>query len=125
MYRDRYSYHDDQPKVVMIENDELGEARFTKLKEEFKNVKLTPEMQRRYDNIVTVFSYRLDLSKQAKFPRQFQGAAQRLEKFKSVAFFMDAFQALLDESKKAAADELERKRTQRKARESKPRSWGW
>lgn len=116
MYRDRYDYRDDQPEVVMIKNDELGEERFKKLKDEFKNVKLTPEMQRRYDNIVNVFSYRLDLAKQAKFPRRFPGVASRLEKFKSVAFFLDAFQALLDESKKAAAAELERRKTMRKSR---------
>jgi hypothetical protein len=95
-YRDDY-----KPEPVFIKDDELGEERFKALEEQLKHFKLSPEHTRARDRTVAVFYYRLELAKQALFPRQFPGARERLEKFRKPKFFLDAMTDLVEQVKKA------------------------
>lgn len=100
----RYYDYDRQPDPVFIKDDELGEERFKALEEQLKHFKLNASQTRARDNCVAVFYYRLELAKQALFPRQFPTARERLERFRKPKFFLDAMTDLVERVKKEGAE---------------------
>lgn len=99
-YYDR-SYSHAAP--VTIVNDELGEDRFKELLAKLDLNKLTAENTRARERIVSVFTYRLELAKQALFPNQFHDAKRRLQQFKKPEYFLSALDELIVTVKKEAA----------------------
>jgi hypothetical protein len=102
-YYDRSYSHEAPPEPVTIVNDELGEERFKKLIDQLDCFKLTAENTRARERIVSVFTFRLELAKQALFPNQFQDARTRLKQFKKPEYFLAALEDLILTVKKEAA----------------------
>lgn len=136
MYRDYYPgarrYDFDEPdkpdgQVVLLKNDELGKERFAAWVEKFSHLKLVREHQARLDKILSVVTYRTQIAEQALFPRVYRDAPARLKGFKTVQYFLDAFETLYDDVVKS---ELERNVEKNRLAEEKKKlreshSWRW
>lgn len=95
-------------KVVKVDTDKFGIERFAELNVEFAKFKLNKDFQRRYDRIVTLFTYRRDLAYELHHAEtnsasewgqryKYEKIKARLDTFKPVVFFLDAMQTLLTE----------------------------
>jgi hypothetical protein len=102
-YYDRSYSHAAPPEPVTIFNDELGEERYKKLLAQLDGFKLNAENTRARERIVSVFTFRLELAKQALFPNQFYDAKRRLQQFKKPEYFLSALEELIITVKKEAA----------------------
>lgn len=117
-----------QEKQVVTETDKYGVERFNAIKEQFKGRKLSKYFQSRYDKIVSVFTFRVDLAiKNDAVQRDSYNwyekgdMKKRLAAFKPADFFIAALQQLLDELKKEEAGVLATKLA--KKRQVVKRGW--
>ncbi len=101
-------------KAAINEQDKFGTERFAAIKAQLANFKLNKDFQRRFDRIVTVFSFRRDIAHELHhaeanneggwhYRNKIEQIKERLNAFKSVQFFLDALQTLLDEVRKEEA----------------------
>jgi hypothetical protein len=100
-------------KAVVEEKDKFGTERFEVIKAEFAKFKLNKDFARRYERIETLFMYRRGVAHELHhledqkefgwtYHRKILDTQERLNTFKSVQFFLDAFKTLLDEVRKEA-----------------------
>ena len=107
------------------EADKFGTARFNAIKTEILKLKLSKDIQRRLDKVVSVFSYRTSVAHDVARAEAAVGdwrsrytlnaEEARLANFKPVSFFLDSIQAILDDAKKEiAAEEAEKQKKKEK-----------